>query len=135
MGFNATMESIHRWAWWFAVLTTFTGGIGILLTGTVVDNWYLWGVKHGLVAPYPDQNTLTPEQQELLRGRYQGTAPDSFPTYVVPQPAVMPDSAALMVPTDSLTADSTAIVTPAAAPAAATPPATPPAPPAGGKTP
>jgi photosynthetic reaction center M subunit len=22
MGFNATMESIHRWAWWFAVLTT-----------------------------------------------------------------------------------------------------------------
>jgi photosynthetic reaction center M subunit len=25
MGFNATMESIHRWAWWFAFLTTFTG--------------------------------------------------------------------------------------------------------------
>ena len=84
MGFNATMESIHRWAWWFAVLTTFTGGIGILLTGTVVDNWYLWGVKHGLVAPYPAANALTPEQQELLRGRYQGTAPDTFPVY---QPA------------------------------------------------
>jgi photosynthetic reaction center M subunit len=54
MGFNATMESIHRWAWWFAVLTPFTGAIGILLTGTVVDNWYLWGVKHGLVPVYPD---------------------------------------------------------------------------------
>jgi outer membrane protein OmpA-like peptidoglycan-associated protein len=81
MGFNATMESIHRWAWWFAVLTTFTGGIGILLTGTVVDNWYLWGVKHGLVAAYPAANVLTPEQQQVLRGRYQGTAPDSFPTY------------------------------------------------------
>ena len=53
MGFNATYESIHRWAWWFAVLTTLTGGIGILLTGTVVDNWYLWGVKHGIAAPYP----------------------------------------------------------------------------------
>jgi photosynthetic reaction center M subunit len=53
MGFNATFESIHRWAWWFAVLTTLTGGIGILLTGTVVDNWYLWGVKHGIAAPYP----------------------------------------------------------------------------------
>lgn len=39
MGFNATMEGIHRWAWWFAVLTPITGGIGILLTGTVVDNW------------------------------------------------------------------------------------------------
>jgi photosynthetic reaction center M subunit len=54
MGFNATMESVHRWAWWFAVLCPLTGGIGILLTGTVVDNWYLWGIKHGLVPPYPE---------------------------------------------------------------------------------
>jgi len=54
MGFNATMESIHRWAWWFAVLTPVTGALGILLTGTVVDNWFLWGEKHGLVPPYPD---------------------------------------------------------------------------------
>ena len=30
MGFNATAESIHRWAWWFAVLCPLTGGIGIL---------------------------------------------------------------------------------------------------------
>lgn len=50
MGFNATAESIHRWAWWFAVLTTLTGGIGILLTGTAVDSWYNWAVKHGMVA-------------------------------------------------------------------------------------
>jgi len=47
MGFNATMESIHRWAWWFAVLTPLTGGIGILLTGTVVDDWHAWAVVHG----------------------------------------------------------------------------------------
>ncbi|APE45716.1 photosynthetic reaction center subunit M (plasmid) [Sulfitobacter alexandrii] len=47
MGFNATMEGIHRWAWWFAVLTTLTGGIGILLTGTVVDNWFAWAQEHG----------------------------------------------------------------------------------------
>ena len=53
MGFNATMESIHRWAWWFAVLTPLTGAIGILLTGTAVDNWYLWAVKHGVAPPYP----------------------------------------------------------------------------------
>ena len=53
MGFNATAESIHRWAWWFAVLCPLTGGIGILLTGTVVDNWYLWGVKHGIAPVYP----------------------------------------------------------------------------------
>ena len=53
MGFNATAESIHRWAWWFAVLCPLTGGIGILLTGTVVDNWYLWAVKHGVAPMYP----------------------------------------------------------------------------------
>ena len=53
MGFNATMESIHRWAWWFAVLCPLCGGIGILLTGTVVDNWYLWGVKHHIAPSYP----------------------------------------------------------------------------------
>lgn len=54
MGFNATVESIHRWAWWFAVLCPLTGGIGILLTGTAVDNWFDWGVKHGMApAAYP----------------------------------------------------------------------------------
>ena len=47
MGFNATMEGVHRWAWWFAVLVILTGGIGILLTGTVVDNWYVWAQDHG----------------------------------------------------------------------------------------
>ncbi|MEL6583288.1 MAG: photosynthetic reaction center subunit M [Pseudomonadota bacterium] len=47
MGFNATMEGIHRWAWWFAVLTTLTGGIGILLTGTVVEDWRGWAIDHG----------------------------------------------------------------------------------------
>lgn len=52
MGFNATMESIHRWAWWFAVLVGITGGIGILLTGTVVDNWYLWAIEHHYAPEY-----------------------------------------------------------------------------------
>ena len=52
MGFNASFESIHRWIFWFATLTTLTGGIGILITGTVVDNWYLWGVKHGIAPEY-----------------------------------------------------------------------------------
>jgi photosynthetic reaction center M subunit len=53
MGFNATFESVHRWAWWFAILVPLTGGIGILLTGTVVDNWYLWAVKHHIAPSYP----------------------------------------------------------------------------------
>ena len=49
MGFNATMESVHRWAWWFAMLTTLTGGIGILLTGTAVMDWSEWAIKHGVL--------------------------------------------------------------------------------------
>ncbi len=60
MGFNATMESLHRWAWWFAVLCPLTGGIGILLTGTVVDNWYLWSVKHGVAPGYPVPALIDP---------------------------------------------------------------------------
>ena len=70
MGFNATMESIHRWAWWFAVLTVVTGGIGILLTGTVVDNWYLWAVKHGVAPAYPAIDP-TPLQDPLTTGAAQ----------------------------------------------------------------
>jgi len=79
MGFNATMESIHRWSWWFAFLTTFTGAIGILLTGTAVDNWYLWGQKHGLVPSYPSAINITPEKQNDLRGQYFGTPSAQFP--------------------------------------------------------
>ncbi len=60
MGFNATFESVHRWAWWFAVLTTLTGGIGILLTGTVVDNWFLWAQQHGYAPIYPKTGVVDP---------------------------------------------------------------------------
>ena len=61
MGFNATFEGIHRWAWWFAVLCTLTGGIGILLTGTVVDNWFIWAQDHGYGAA---QNYIPAETPE-----------------------------------------------------------------------
>jgi photosynthetic reaction center M subunit len=71
MGFNATMESIHRWAWWFGVLTTLTGGIGILLTGTVVDNWYLWGIKHGFVPEYPAPMGPAVQDPSLIPGAPQ----------------------------------------------------------------
>jgi photosynthetic reaction center M subunit len=60
MGFNATYESIHRWIYWWATLTPLAGGIGILLTGTVVDNWYLWGAKHGIAPEYPSLYSLPP---------------------------------------------------------------------------
>ncbi|MEM9145143.1 MAG: photosynthetic reaction center subunit M [Pseudomonadota bacterium] len=64
MGFNATMEGIHRWAWWFAVLTVITGGIGILITGPIVENWFEWGVAHGIVPEDPDWWPVTPDQLE-----------------------------------------------------------------------
>ncbi len=38
----------------FAILTRSPGGIGILLTGTVVDQLVPWGINHGIVAPLPD---------------------------------------------------------------------------------
>jgi photosynthetic reaction center M subunit len=61
MGFCATMESIHRWAWWFAALTGITGGIGILITGTLVDNWYLWAVEHDYAPAYPNVLPAAPD--------------------------------------------------------------------------
>ena len=57
MGFNATAESIHRWAWWFAVLCPLCGGIGILFRyrgrqlvrlgrqARIGDDKFDWGVK------------------------------------------------------------------------------------------
>jgi photosynthetic reaction center M subunit len=74
MGFNATFESIHRWIFWFATLTTLCGGIGILLSGTVVDNWYLWGVKHGIAPEYPQVHQIPagPPPQVLRDMRRKG---------------------------------------------------------------
>ncbi|HPF60568.1 MAG: photosynthetic reaction center subunit M [Gemmatimonadetes bacterium] len=83
MGFNATMESIHRWAWWFAVLVTLTGGIGILLTGTVVDNWYLWGQRHGLVPEYPRAYpAVEPTSPAELEAPMQQAPPVTYPGLV-----------------------------------------------------
>jgi photosynthetic reaction center M subunit len=99
MGWNATMESIHRWAWWFAVLTTLTGGIGILLTGTAVDNWYLWARKHGVAPAYPAALTVPRLQADSLRGTYQGAPPDTFPGLTVQRAApVAPTVPATPVP-------------------------------------
>ena len=68
MGFNATMESIHRWAWWFAVLCPLTGGIGILLTGTVVDNWYQWAVIHDFAPSYPSATPAIVDPATITQG-------------------------------------------------------------------
>ena len=102
MGFNATTESIHRWAYWFATLTTLTGGLGILLTGTAVDNWFLWAQKHGVAPSYPVQYAMQPEQVPFLRGQYMGASPDTFPQMtrdaqgrLVPQKLPVPQGAQL----------------------------------------
>jgi photosynthetic reaction center M subunit len=49
------------------VLTPLVGGIGILLTGTAVDNWYLWAVKHGVAPQYPHYGAPVVDPG-LLRG-------------------------------------------------------------------
>jgi photosynthetic reaction center M subunit len=77
MGFNATFESIHRWMFWFATLTTLTGGVGILITGTIVDNWYLWGVEHGIAPQYPAVGGLPdgPPPKVVLDMRQRAVTP------------------------------------------------------------
>jgi photosynthetic reaction center M subunit len=84
MGFNATFESIHRWIFWFSTLTTLCGGIGILLSGTVVDNWYLWGVKHGIAPEYPEVQALprTPPAEVLTSMRRRGAIPPLNPDVI-----------------------------------------------------
>ncbi|MCB0076346.1 MAG: photosynthetic reaction center subunit M [Anaerolineales bacterium] len=53
MGFNANSKTIHDWCWWFAALTAITGGIGLLLSGTAVWDWFVWAVNARIVAPLP----------------------------------------------------------------------------------
>lgn len=53
MGFNVNSKTIHDWCWWFAVLTVITGGIGILLSGTLITDWFTWAQSIGIVAPIP----------------------------------------------------------------------------------
>jgi len=86
MGFNATFESIHRWLFWFATLTTLCGGIGILLSGTVVDNWYLWGVKHGIAPDYPQiyQTPAAPPPDVLAHMRAKEASSTNTPGTAMP---------------------------------------------------
>ncbi|NDJ51907.1 MAG: photosynthetic reaction center subunit M [Chloroflexi bacterium] len=51
MGFQATSKSIHQWLWWFAAMTGITGGIGLLISGTLIFDWYAWATQIGIVAP------------------------------------------------------------------------------------
>lgn len=53
MGFNVNSKTIHDWCWWFACLTVITGGIGLLISGTVIDDWFSWAQTIGIVAPLP----------------------------------------------------------------------------------
>ncbi|MBA3947626.1 MAG: photosynthetic reaction center subunit M [Herpetosiphonaceae bacterium] len=50
MGFNANAQSIHLWAFWFAVLAVIAGGIGLLLSGPVIPNWFEWAKTAHIVS-------------------------------------------------------------------------------------
>jgi outer membrane protein OmpA-like peptidoglycan-associated protein len=52
MGFNANPKTIHDWIWWFSVGVVLASALGIITTGTVVKDWYVWGVDHGWVQQY-----------------------------------------------------------------------------------
>jgi photosynthetic reaction center M subunit len=57
MGWNANSYNIHIWAWWFAALCGITGAIGLLLSGTVIKDWYAWAETVKIVAPMTNSNT------------------------------------------------------------------------------
>ncbi len=52
MGFNANPKTIHDWLLWFSMGTVLASAIGIIETGTIVKDWYVWGVDHGWVQQY-----------------------------------------------------------------------------------
>jgi photosynthetic reaction center M subunit len=52
MGFNANPKTIHDWLYWFSVGTVLASAIGIIVTGPIVKDWYVWGVDHGWVQQY-----------------------------------------------------------------------------------
>jgi photosynthetic reaction center M subunit len=51
MGFNANAYSIHLWAFWFAWLCGVTGAIGILISGPLVTDWFVWAQEAGINYP------------------------------------------------------------------------------------
>lgn len=51
MGFNANAASIHYWAWWFAIFCVIAGAIGLLLSGTVIKDWFAWAQQAHIAAP------------------------------------------------------------------------------------
>ncbi len=53
MGFNVNSKTIHDWCWWFAMLTVITGAIGLILSGTLITDWFQWAQSIGIVAPIP----------------------------------------------------------------------------------
>jgi photosynthetic reaction center M subunit/photosynthetic reaction center L subunit len=53
MGWQATSKTIHDWCWWFGALTGITGAIGLLLSGTLIMDWYAWAIQIGIVSPIP----------------------------------------------------------------------------------
>lgn len=66
MGFNANAASIHYWAWWFAAFCGIAGAIGLLLSGTLIDDWFAWAQSARIVAPL-----ASPEQQQQIFQQFQ----------------------------------------------------------------
>lgn len=49
MGFNATATSIHQWALMFGVLVVLFGGFGVIASGWLEPDWFLWACRAGIV--------------------------------------------------------------------------------------
>ena len=67
-GFNANPKTIHDWLLWFSMGTVLASALGIITTGTIVKNWYAWGVDNGWVQQYG------PMTRSAINGRPQKPA-------------------------------------------------------------
>jgi len=69
MAWNANPKTIHDWIWWYSVGVVLASAIGIISTGTVTTDWYVWGVDHGIVEQYGpmsrDKINLLPNAKPL----------------------------------------------------------------------
>jgi photosynthetic reaction center M subunit len=80
MGFNALPKTIHDWLWWFAAGTVLASALGILSTGVLTNDWYVWGVDHGTVQQYG------PMTRSFINQRPQPMPPPSGPAGYMPAP-------------------------------------------------
>ena len=67
--FNANPKTIHDWLLWFSMGTVLASAIGIIETGTIVKDWYVWGCRSRPGAAVRTDNALRDQRNAAEAGR------------------------------------------------------------------